>query len=328
MLAVILAGGFGTRLRPLTYTTPKPLLPVANKALIDHCIDGLPKDVDEVVVALGYKADLLREHFIAHPRAQRVRVVVEDEPLGTGGAILNAVREAGGVRGTFVVRNADLIDALPADDMLRAHRRHGGLATISLWRVDDPSPFGVARLRGERIETFVEKPRREDAPSDLINAGTYLLEPDVLGFIPDVDGELSMERAVFPELVRTARGMFGFKFNGHWVDCGRVDSYLEAHRVLIRHGAALGHGTRMEGEVKGFASVGAGAVVEPGAVLEDSVLLPGARVERDAHLVRSVLGHEAVAGRGARLTDTVLGDGQLAPAGQRLDGAKIPEVKA
>jgi NDP-sugar pyrophosphorylase family protein len=329
MLAVILAGGLGTRLRPLTYTTPKPLLPVANRALIDHCLDRLPGGVDEVVVALGYKADLIEDHFRAHPRkGQRVRVAVEREPLGTGGAIRNAVREAGGVQATFVVRNADLIDALPADAMLAFHRRAKALATISLWRVADPSPFGVARLEGDRIAQFVEKPEPQDAPSDLINAGTYLLEPACLDAIPDEPGEVSMERAAFPRILDTPRGMSGFRFEGHWIDCGRVDSYLAAHRILLGRGQSVGKGARMEGQVKGFAAVGAGAVVEPGAVLEDSVLLSGAHVGKGAVLVRSVVGHHGKVGRDARLEDAVLGDGAEAPAGARLRGAKIPEVPA
>lgn len=329
MLAVVLAGGFGTRLRPLTYTTPKPLLPVANKPLLEHTLDALPREVEEVVVATGYKAELVEEHFRQHPPRQRVQVVTEDRPLGTGGAIGHAVRRAGGARGTFLVRNADLVDTLDLAAMVAFHRREHGLATISLWRVEDPSPFGVASLRGSRIEFFVEKPRREEAPSDLINAGTYVLEPEVLDYIPEQhEGEFSIERTVFPELLDTPRGMYGFQFQGHWVDCGRPDTYLEAHRLLLRPGATLARGARCGAQVKGFACLGPQAAAEPGSALEDSVLLAGARVERGATLVRSLLGVGARVARGARVEDAVLGDGAQVPADARVRSAKIPEVQA
>jgi NDP-sugar pyrophosphorylase family protein len=328
MLAVILAGGFGTRLRPLTFTTPKPLLPVANRPLIDHAIDALPPEVDEVVVALGYKADMIEDHFRHHPRRMPVRIAREDTPLGTGGAIQNAVRAAGGTDGTFLVRNADLIDSCDTAALVALHRRARSLATIALWEVEDPSPFGVATLQGERITGFVEKPKKELAPSRMVNAGTYALEPEVLDRIPDTREEFSIERSVFPVLCATQRGMHGLRFAGHWIDCGRVDTYLEAHRILLQGKAALAEGARMQGSTKGFACVGPGAVVEPGAVLEDSVLLAGAHVGRDARLVRTVLGHHARAGRGATLTDAVLGDGAEAAPGAKLMNTKLPEVAA
>jgi mannose-1-phosphate guanylyltransferase len=330
MLAVILAGGFGTRLRPLTYTTPKPLLPVANKPLVEHAIAGLPPEVDEVALAVGYKADLIADHFSHHPiPGRRVHVITEDRPLGTGGAIAHAVEAMGGVEETFWVRNADLVDTLPASQMLELHRRAKALGTISLWRVADPSPFGVAKLAGTRIEHFVEKPKREDAPSDLINAGTYILEPEVMDYIPEQpEGELSMERVVFPELLATGRGMHGFLFTGHWIDCGRPDSYLEAHRLLLPKGATLGIGARMRGQAKGFACLGANAAVEEGAALEDSVLLKEAHVGRDAVIARSILGVGARVGAGAELEDVVLGDGADVPARAKLKGARVPEVVA
>lgn len=329
MLAVILAGGFGTRLRPLTSTTCKPLLPVANKALIEHAIDGLPSEVDQVVIAAGYRAEQIEDHFKRHPRKQRVRVAREERALGTGGAIRNAVSFAGGPRGTFIVRNADLVDTLPLDRMLALHRKEHALATISLWEVEDPSPFGVAKLRGQRIEFFVEKPKREEAPTNLINAGSYILEPEVLEYIPaDHPGEFSIERTVFPEMLDTPRGMYGFQFQGHWIDCGRPDTYLEAHRLTLPKGATVAPGARFGGSAKGFVCLGANSVVEQGSVLEDTVLLPEAKVGRDAHLARCILGKGSRVGAGARLEDVVLGDGAEVAAGAKLKAAKVPEVVA
>jgi mannose-1-phosphate guanylyltransferase len=329
MLAVILAGGFGTRLRPLTYTTPKPLLPVANKALIEYTLDALPPEVDEVALAVGYKAEAMEAHFQRHPPKQSLRVVVESKPLGTGGAIRNAIEELGNTEETFLVRNADLLDTLPIPRMVEFHRKQNALATISLWTVEDPSPFGVAKMNGPRIEFFVEKPKREDAPTNLINAGTYLLEPEVLDYFPDErDGEVSIERSVFPELVATDRGMAGFPFEGHWVDCGRPDTYLDAHRAIMNGQVKLGRGARMSGETKGFAAIGANAVVEADARLEDSILLPGAHVERGATLVRSIVGAHARVGAKATLEDAIIGDGAAVPPGSTLRGAKLPEVKA
>lgn len=327
MQAVILAGGFGTRLRPLTYTIPKPLLPVANKALLEHSLDGLPPEVTDVIIAVGYKAEQIQAYFDAHPRKQRVHVVKEDRPLGTGGAIRNALDSVGGAKGTFIVRNADLVDTCPVGRMVAFHRKENALASISLWQVEDPSPFGVAKLRGSRIEFFVEKPKRHEAPTNLINAGTYVLEPEVFDFFPaQGEGELSIERTVFPELLDTPRGMYGFQFEGHWVDCGRPDTYLEAHRLLLASGkATLAPGAACAGKVVGIACLGPKAKAEAGTMLEDSVLLEGAHVARDAHLVRTVLGPGARVGAGARLEDCVLGDHAEAPAGAKLKGAKVPE---
>ena len=186
MDVIVLAGGFGTRLRPWTESIPKPLLPILDKSMIEHVLDVLPKSqVNRVLIAAGYGVEQIREHFDGIPLPYEVIIVEEKEPLGTGGAIANCREHLSG--GTFCVINGDLITSLRVEEMLDFHTSNGGIATISLWEVEDPSRFGVADYIDEtgKIMRFQEKPPIEEAFSNLINAGTYLLEHDIFDLMPE-----------------------------------------------------------------------------------------------------------------------------------------------
>ena len=227
MKAVILAGGLGTRLRPLTYSIPKPLVPLAGKPLIRRVIDGLPPSVDTVILAVSYMKDALEDNFRVEPCGRKVILVNETTPLGTGGALKNVAQY---IDDTFIVQNGDCVSSLDIKAMVRAHRENGGLGAIALWEVEDPSAFGVVSLEGNmRITDFQEKPSLAEARSNLINAGIYVFEPEILDYIGK--GLVSMEREVFPRVLEY--GLFGHRFQGYWVDCGTLKNTLVAQRAML-----------------------------------------------------------------------------------------------
>ena len=209
----------------------KPLIPILDRTMIEHVVSILPEAmVDKVLIATGYGIEQMREHFASLDLPYEVVIVEETEPLGTGGAIANCREHLSG--GTCCVINGDLLTSLRVDEMLVAHKASGTLASISLWEVEDPSRFGVADFdsNSTRIRRFQEKPPREEAYSNLINAGTYLLEPEVFDRMPQ--GAFSMERVVFPVLAEEGE-LSGFPFEGHFVDAGTPPSYIEAVQTSI-----------------------------------------------------------------------------------------------
>lgn len=330
MQAVILAGGQGTRLRPLTNTCPKPLLPVANVPIIRRIIDKMPEDVDEVILAVNYRLEQLADYFSRTDVGRKVRLVEEKEPLGTAGALKNV---ASHLNGSFFVFNGDILDSLDLDAFRAFHEKKGGAATLALWRVPDPRHFGVMEMKGERIVRFVEKPAtREQAPSNLANAGTYLLEPEVLDLIPK-DTAVSIERETFPALLASGKKMHGFEFEGFWVDCGRPETYLRANEAVLRASGRtvlLGEGTANKGaSMDDWAVIGPrctlgtdveigrsvlleGVVVGNNVTIRDSIVGPRVRIEDDAALVDCVVGEGAHVEKGLLLKDVKFEAGKKA----------------
>jgi mannose-1-phosphate guanylyltransferase len=361
MKAVVLVGGQGTRLRPLTYTTPKSLLPIANQPFLERQLAWLESHgVDEVVLSLGYLPEAFKEHF---PKGRcggvRLSYAVEGKPLGTAGGIRYA---ADGIEGRFVVCNGDVLTDLDLASMIRFHEASGAEATIALTEVEDPSAFGVVPTRenGE-VVGFIEKPPLGLAPTNWINAGIYVLESSLLARIPP-RVNVSIERETFPRMVETRGSLFAFAGNGYWLDMGTPAKYLQAHADALagRLGAAPAPGAVegpagvwSQGEididpaavVKGPVLLGAGARIEAGATVAGSVLGPGtvvssgARVERSALLggVRvsercvvtdSVVGPDAILKPEAALTDlTVVGAGVSIAAGTCMSGGRVPPVE-
>ena len=325
MQAVILAGGQGSRLRPLTLTCPKPLLPVANVPIIRRIIDKMPQDVDRVVLAVNYRLEQLRDHFRENPVPGREVVLVEEkEPLGTAGAIKNVEPH---VDGPFLVFNGDILDSLDVAAFRRFHARHKGAGTISLWEVSDPRHFGVMQMEGDRIVRFVEKPEtREQAPSNLANAGTYLLEPEIFDLIPK-DVAVSIERETFPALLASGRRLHGHPFSGFWVDCGRPETYLRSNEAVLRaegRSVLLGERTTNRGAVfDDWAVVGAGCTLGADVEIARSVLLPGVTVGINVTIRDSIVGPGCRIGDDAALVECVLGEGVMVEKGVLLKNVKL-----
>lgn len=319
MEVVVLAGGFGTRMRPLTYTRPKPLLPLLNRPLLAFILDRLPPDVDRVLLPVNYLREQVEDHFRRHPDP-RVRLVEEAQPLGTGGAIKNCADELKGP--TFLVYNGDVVSSLDLSALVAAHRARRAQITISLWPVDEPWHYGVVKLAPDhRITSFVEKPPAGTEPSPLINAGHYVLERAVLDAIP-AGRFFSIERELYAPWAREGRPLHGFPFEGYWVDCGRPASLLEAHRHVLgaaglRRVVAPDAVVAADAEVDGYA-VGAGCRIGARARVERSVLLPRASVAPHAVVTDSILGDGARVEAGARLEGVVAADGLVVPAGKTL----------
>lgn len=323
MKAVVLVGGEGTRLRPLTFTTPKPLLPIANQPFLERQLSWLASHgVDEVVLSLGYLPDAFERQFPqGHFGGVALRYAVEDEPLGTAGAIRFA---ADGIDERFVVCNGDVLTGLDLGAMVHFHDEHAAEATIYLCRVDDPSAFGVVPTRPDgQVIAFVEKPAPGKAPSNWINAGTYVLEPEFLDRIPP-RLNVSVERETFPRMLEQPRLLYGFPSDAYWLDIGTPEKYLQAQadvcRGCVGSPPAPGATERaadvwVQGEVfiapdariEGPALLGVGARVATGAVVVGSVLGRGAVVEAGASVVRSVLLERAHVSAGSTVTDSVVG---------------------
>lgn len=282
MKAVILAGGMGTRLRPLTNEIPKPLVPLLGKPLIRYIIDALPDEVDQVLIAVSYRKDDLQRYFEEHDLGLDVVLVEEKEPLGTGGALKNVSPY---LDDTFLAFNGDIISSLDLRAFVDFHRRKKGIGALALWRVEDPSAYGVVSMEGERISSFLEKPPPDESPSDMINAGIYIFEQEILDHIPQ--GTVSLEKDVFPHIL--SLGLYGMVFDGLWVDCGTRESYLEAQRLLIG-----GRNVYCEG-----------AEVSPLADLKDCTVLPGAKVGDRALIRRSIICPGAEVRAGEQVLDSI-----------------------
>lgn len=341
MKAVVLVGGEGTRLRPLTYAIPKPLLPIANQPFLERQLTWMAgHGIDEVVLSLGYLPDAFSAHFVGDRFGDlRLRYAVEPEPLGTAGAIRFAAEHAR-IRERFIVCNGDVLTTLDLDALVRFHDEHGAQATIHLVRVPDPSAFGVVPTFPDgEVKAFVEKPPPGRAPTDWINAGTYVLEPEVLERIPPKIN-VSMERETFPRMLDERGRLYAMAADVYWLDIGTPEKYRQAHvdvmrgavglppapdaeerdpGIWVQPGAAIDAAARLvppvlvgpesavgPGVLLAATSVGAGCTLEHGARVERSVLLDGARVGRAADVVDSIVGVDAAVGDGARVRDQVV----------------------
>jgi mannose-1-phosphate guanylyltransferase len=328
MFAVVLVGGFGTRLRPLTNDVPKPMLPVVHRPMIVSLVERLGvAGITDVVLALGFRPEPFEAAFAGGRHGEvRVHYAVEPEPLDTGGAIAFAARWAG-IDDTFVVANGDIIPDLEVSYLVDEHHRIGASATIHLTPVDDPSAFGVVEM-GEVgiVDRFVEKPEPGETDSNLINAGTYVLEPSVLDLIePDV--RVSGERNTFQRLVEAGR-LAGVSTNDYWIDAGRPAEFLQANLDLVRGRrgpvpAAHAETANVSAEASVIDSVVSDEVtIGPRATITESVLLPGAIVEAGADVRDSIVAGRI--GASAAVEDCVVGAGYSVGAGSVHVGQRLP----
>ena len=226
MKAIILAGGLGTRLRPLTENTPKPLLLIKQKPIIEHAILNFKKHgIFDIILSVGYKADRIKEYFGDGSKwDMSIEYCIEDEPLGTGGALKKA---SVGIDDTFVAINGDNLADFDWTEAIRGHYANEALITLSLFPVEDVTQFGIARLEGRRIIDFIEKPKREESPSNLNNAGGYIIEPKALDILPA--GVSSIERDCFEKLAG-AGVVFAHIHTSQWYTTDTLEKYNHADK--------------------------------------------------------------------------------------------------
>jgi mannose-1-phosphate guanylyltransferase len=323
MQALILAGGEGTRLRPLTYTVAKPVLPLAGRPHIAYVIDWLARHgVDDVIVSCGHLAEGMRDTLAAVELDVQIRFAEEPDARGTAGAIRFAEDM---LADRFLVLNGDILCDLDLTAQVAQHESTGARATIALYPVEDPTGYGlVHRHEDGEITEFLEKPEPDQIDTDEINAGAYLLERSVLDQIPP-DRAVSIEREVFPRLI--GEGIYGIRLDGYWIDIGTPDRYLEANWDILegRVETVLGEldEPRMVGEgcevsdgaeLRPPCVIGRGSRIGDGAVVERSVLLDGCVVEDEAAVSNSILAAGVRVGAGARVEDAVIGQDELVGA--------------
>lgn len=321
MQAVILVGGQGTRLRPLTLTVPKPMLPLMNRPFLDFQIQLCKRHgIDDIILSTAYLPEVFEEYFGDGGRlGVRLTYVTEDEPLDTCGAVKNVEEH---IEGPFLVFNGDILTDLDLTNLIAYHRDKGGKATLTLTRVEDPTAYGLVPLdRQGRIKEFLEKPSWDQVVTDLINAGTYVLEPEVLRRVPEAE-PYSFERQLFPDLLDDGEPMYGFANDSYWMDIGTPLKYLQAHYDILARKLPFdfsGQEIRPsvwvsgEAEVSSRASVFGPTVIGPGCRIADHatvssrcVLGPDCSVEEGAHLEGAVLHAGCVVGAESVLRRCVL----------------------
>jgi mannose-1-phosphate guanylyltransferase len=349
MQAVVLVGGQGTRLRPVTYDIPKSLVPLRNRPFMGYMLDFLRGGgLDGAVLSLGYLPDPIQAYLCSKQDLEGFSVdyAVENHALGTAGGIKNAERYLDG--DTLVVVNGDVLTGMDLAKAIEVHRATGALATITLTSVEDPTAYGLVEVDHEmRVRRFIEKPAADEVTTNLVNAGVYVLEPEVLGMIP-TGREVSIEREIFPELQESGR-LRAHITSSYWRDIGTPRSYLAAsHDVLsgavgahdgfeyrevdptVRCGknvrllppVSIAEGCKISNlaTIGGRSSLGKGSIVGEGAVVEGSILLDGAEVEAGAVVRGSVVGPRARVGNNAIVRGlSVLGAGCVVGEGNVLD---------
>jgi mannose-1-phosphate guanylyltransferase len=350
MKAVVLVGGQGTRLRPITYDIPKALVPLRNRPFMGYMLDFLRRGgLDGAVLSLGYLPDPIQAYLEGWDGLQEFSVdyAVEGRALGTAGGIKNAEEYLDGE--TFVVVNGDVLTGTDLAEAVKIHRASDALATITLTSVEDPTAYGLVEVDHEMVvKRFLEKPAADEVTTNLVNAGVYVLEPEVLGMIP-AGREVSIEREIFPELQAQGR-LRAHVSSAYWRDIGTPRSYLAAsHDVLSgavgtdREGfeyvdvdpsvdcgknvkllppLSVAEGCELDSlaTIGGRSSLGRGCSVGRGAVVEGSIMLDGAQVEAGAVVRGSVIGRNARVGEGAIVRGlSVLGAGCVVGEGNVLD---------
>ncbi len=334
MKGLILAGGKGTRLRPLTINTPKPVVPVANSPFLLYQIDLMRSaGIEEIILSLSYQPrkieDLLKD---GSDYGVWIRYAVEGSPLGTGGAFKNAEDN---INSTTVVFNGDVLTGLDLSAVVALHREKGAIATLVLTPVDNPSAYGLVETNADGwVQRFVEKPGPDEITCNTINAGIYVLEPSVLRYMPKGEA-YSFERGLFPTLLEHKEPVLAFVLDKYWIDIGTPQKYLEVHHDILSRkfvsprvsksaldrgslsaGAAvdeksiIGDGVTIRGDVRIENSViGKNCKIDEGAHIVDSVIWSGNTIDADARITKSIIGKGCYIGRSAVVRPgVVLGD--------------------
>jgi NDP-sugar pyrophosphorylase family protein len=341
MKAILLAGGKGTRLRPLTVHTPKPIVPIFNRPFLYYQLDLLRQvpEIDEAILSLNYQPRRIEEIFgEGEGLGLRLRYVVEPMPLGTGGAIRYAGDQ---LTESVVVFNGDVLTQVDLGAVLRLHRERKAKATIVLTPVENPRAYGLVETDAQgNIQRFLEKPGEDEITCNTINAGIYVLEPETFERIPK-DTAWSIERSFFPSLIERGETFVAYVYDGYWIDIGTSAKYSQVHRDImdgrylappfagstatayVAEGARVEEGVELQGpcfvdegavikagaRILPYSVIGRQTHVEEAAVIEDSIIWPNGWVGREAHVASSILGRNCHIGRNAVIQPgAVLGD--------------------
>ena len=322
MKAILLAGGKGTRLRPLTIHTPKPIVPIFNRPFLHYQLDLLRQvpEIDEVILSLNYQPRRIEEIFgDGSTLGLKIRYVVEPVPLGTAGAIKYAGDQ---LTESVLVFNGDVLTQIDLAAVLRLHRERKARATIVLTPVDNPTAYGLVETdAGGNVRRFLEKPKAEEITTNNINAGIYVLEPDTFDRIPS-DVSWSIERSYFPSLVERGETFVAYVYNGYWIDIGTPEKYVQVHRDIMdgRFEAAPFKGLDSRRWVAPDARLEDGATVDGPCFIDEGVLVKsGARIgpysvlgrqcqiEEDARIEGAIIWQNGRIGREAVIEGAVLG---------------------
>lgn len=352
MQAIVLVGGEGTRLRPLTYGTPKPMVPIMNVPFLARTLERLyAAEIRDVILAAGYMPQAIVDYFGDGAQLDmKVTYVIEESPLGTAGAIKNVEEH---ITGPFFVLNGDVLTSLDLRAMREYHHQKGGMGALHLIRVEDPSPFGcVVHEADGKVEAFVEKPPKGQEPTNEINAGTYLLEREILDYIPP-NKFVSIERETFPDVIASGKALYAYTTDDYWLDLGRPEQYLAAHRDILSGAMPLavepgvsGNGSdalrghpgiippvHADADVVVDASakigpnvvLGKGCSVGGGAVIHESVLWERVSVGADAVIEESIIASGVTIGPKAHIAKgSVIGhDVSIEPGALLQPGARL-----
>lgn len=324
MKAVILVGGEGTRLRPLTYSMPKPMVPILNRPFLEHMLGYMKNHrIDDVILALCYLPDHIRDYFgDGGDFGVKLTYVIESSPLGTAGAVKNIAQH---LDETFFVFNGDVFTDMNLSEMLETHRRKSAKATIALTPVDDPSMYGVVETEADgRVKCFVEKPRREEATTNMINAGTYILEPSLLKYIPPNENYM-FERGLFPLLLERGEPFYGFSSQAYWIDIGTPEKYMKVNNDLLTGKistdspgsmykkniwAEEGHKIHPKADIDGPVVIGRDCFIEPHArIVGPSVIGPHCYISAGSLVEKSIVWHNVAIGKDAKVRQCIIADG-------------------
>ena len=342
MKAILLVGGKGTRLRPLTLHTPKPIVPIFNRPFLHYQIDLIRQipEIDEIILSLNYQPRRIEDVFgDGSALGIKIRYVVEPAPLGTGGAVKFAAED---VTDSLVVFNGDVLTEVDLAAVLHVHRSRQARATIVLTPVDNPTAYGLVETDGaQNIQRFLEKPKPEDITTNYINAGIYVLEPSTFDRIPAAT-PWSIERSFFPSFIERRETFIAFPYDGYWIDIGTPQKYTQVHRdimdgryqtapfagqppgyvfraddVRVEDGAAIegpafldeGVIVRAGARVGPYSVLGRGCQIEADARVDGAILWANGRVGQDAVVTDAIAGRNVHVGRGATVgPGAVLGD--------------------
>ena len=324
----MMAGGKGTRLRPLTLVRPKPMIPLVNKPIMEYTVNKLKKSgFNDIIMTLNYMSTNIKKYFKdGSELGMNIRYSVEKWPLGTGGSVKKAEKY---IDDTFMVVSGDVLTDVDFNDIVRYHKEKGAIATMVLTEVEDPTHFGIAVMdKNHKIIEYLEKPSPQEAFSNVANTGIYIFEPEIFDFFDDKDKEVDFSKDIFPEVIKQDAGMYGYVFGGYWNDIGRPETYLEAtYDILDQKTDQNFYKTKMEESIGKIGNiwVGENVFIDEKARIEGPVVIGNnCTIEEGCKISRgSVIGDNVSIGKDVNIDGAVLFPNSIIEDNSFLNGCII-----